>query len=152
MKGGRHGEEGKVVLEARETRHFILDRGIHSAKERTKEHPREYLLDAPINREPVATRCTFLHRWKVRRDWKIGGEKTSFLARFTLIFTPCLRVQTSSFLFFFFPSPLPVLSTSETFLKRKFLKMKDPFFLLLLFPRDFLETRCPLFLSGKNSS
>lgn len=54
--------------------------------------------------------------------------------------------------FFFFPSPLPVLSTSETFLKRKFLKMKDPFFLLLLFPRDFLETRCPLFLSGKNSS
>lgn len=62
MKGGGHGEEGKVVLEARETRHFILDRGIHSAKERTKEHPREYLLDAPINREPVATRCTFLHR------------------------------------------------------------------------------------------
>lgn len=54
------------------------------------------------------------------------------------------------FPFFFFPPP--VLSTSETFLKRKFLKMKDPFFFSLSlssFPRDFLETR---FLSGKNSS
>lgn len=147
---GTRGREGRARGSWNPTFYTGSRHGIHSAKERTKEHPREYLLDAPINREPVATRCTFLHRWKVwRRDWKIGGEKTSFLARFTLIFTPCLRVQTSSFLFF---SPPPVLSTSETFLKRKFLKMKDPFFFSLSlssFSRDFLETR---FLSGKNSS
>ena len=145
MKGGGHGEEGKVVLEARETRHFILDRGIHSAKERTKEHPREYLLDAPINREPVATRCTFLHRWKVRWDWKIGGEKTSFLARFTLIFTPCLRVQTSSFLFFFF-SPLlfPFYLRARRFWRGNFSRWKIlsfffSFFLEIFSRRDVLS-------------
>lgn len=41
------------------------------------------------------------------------------------------------FLFFF--SPPPVLSTSETFLKRKFLKMKDPFFFSLSLSLPFLE-------------
>lgn len=134
---GTRGREGRARDSWNPTFYTGSRHGIHSAKERTKEHPREYLLDAPINREPVATRCTFLHRWKVwRRDWKIGGEKTSFLARFTLIFTPCLRVQTSSFLFFF-PLP-PFYLRARRFWRGNFSRWKIlSFFLFLSLP--FLE-------------
>lgn len=134
---GTRGREGRARGSWNPTFYTGSRHGIHSAKERTKEHPREYLLDAPINREPVATRCTFLHRWKVwRRDWKIGGEKTSFLARFTLIFTPCLRVQTSSFLFFF--SLPPFYLRARRFWRGNFSRWKIlSFFLFLSLP--FLE-------------
>lgn len=116
----------------------------NTRRRRTKEHPREYLLDASINRVPVATRARFFHRWKVRCDAWIGRSAGKRPRSWPVSPWFSLRVSVSKrVLSYSFFSPPPALSTSETFLRRgNFSRWKILFFfslslsLFLRFSRD----------------
>lgn len=125
----------------------------NTRRRRTKEHPREYLLDASINRVPVATRARFFHRWKVRCDAWIGRSAGKRPRSWPVSPWFSLRVSVSKRVlsYSFFP-PLPLYPRARRFYEEEISQDERSFSFslsLFLFSRDFLEMG---FLSGKNSS